>query len=192
MTRRIKQKKSVAPVIPNWAHADAIIERVGTHQRTIEDLRRQAQTDIDIIKDRMQKQIDQRQNSIALYLQSLEMFCEQHRDDFGRAKSKKLTFGTIGWRFSSRIIIKPKKTLELIKTMLSASFRKQCIKVKESVDKNALANLTDEVLAEVQARRQEKDVFFVEPASVDEVDHRTKRNDNSTGGRVPAGTKRSD
>ena len=70
----------------------------------------------------------------------------------------------LGWRFSTSV--KPsKKTLELIKQVLSKTMQAACVITKESVSKDALAKLTDEQLASVKARRIEKDVFFVEPSS---------------------------
>ena len=55
--------------------------------------------------------------------------------------------------------------------MFSKAKAAACIRVKESVDKEALAKLTDEQLADIGARRKEKDVFFVEPALPEAVDY---------------------
>jgi RNase H-fold protein (predicted Holliday junction resolvase) len=45
-----------------------------------------------------------------------------------------------------------------------------CIRIKESVDKEALAKLTDERLSIVKARRKSKDAFFVEPTLTEAAD----------------------
>ena len=102
-----------------------------------------------------------------------------HRDDFKGQKSRKLNFGTLGWRKSTAIrttkstyqIIKNALLNKLVIAGLTRAKLNACIRIKESVDKDALARLTDEQLADIKARRDIRDVFFVEPSSQKAADY---------------------
>jgi hypothetical protein len=107
---------------------------------------------------------------IDLCTRSLEAFAIANKKAFGKQRSRKLQFGTIGWRKSTSTKIK-KTTLQLIKDVFSAAKAKTLIIVKESVDKQALAKLSDEDLAKVDAKRHVKDLFFVEPDLTKAVNH---------------------
>jgi phage host-nuclease inhibitor protein Gam len=129
-----------------------------------------AKDDINEIKAELAEKVKPLQEEIKLKVRSLEAFAALHKNDFGKKRSRKLNFGILGWRKSTSISIK-KNTLELIKQVFTNAKQKMCIRVKESVDKEALAKLTEEQLASVGARRKEKDVFFVEPSSQEAVDY---------------------
>ena len=114
----------------------------------------------DQVKADLKKQSAPVIEKIQKHVRSLEAFCADHRDVFGKAQSRKLLFGVLGWRKSTAISIK-KTTLEKIKAVLSSA--KRYLHIKETPNKEALAKLTDEQLASVDARRVTKEVFFAEP-----------------------------
>jgi len=170
MAKRIKSDRPVLIPVPDWVHADNCIWRTGDLQTQIREAEETAKDDINKIKAKLAKKTKPLQEKIKLYVQSLEAFAATHKNDFGKQRSRKLSFGILGWRKSTSIPIK-KNTLERIKQMFVKATQKMCIRVKESVDKEALAKLTDEQLASIGARRKEKDVFFVEPSSQEAVDY---------------------
>jgi hypothetical protein len=94
----------------------------------------------------------------------------RHAEEFGKSRSKKLSSGRLGWRKSTSIQISPKKTLELLREF-PAHIRKLCIRIKESVNKDGLAALTDEQLKTLKARREVTEVFYVEPAVAEAVNN---------------------
>lgn len=163
-SRRIKQAGLLIP-IKDWSEADAMIKRIGDVINQITELEVKANQAIDNVKAELAEKVKPLQESIELHTNSLEAFAVNNQDDFAKARSKKLNFGLLGWRKSSSITI-GKNTLDLIKTILknkSVMF----IRYKESIDKEALKRLTDEQLASVGARQVTKDMFFVEPDSVE-------------------------
>ena len=168
--KRIKSDKPALIQVRDWAHADELVRKIADRQTIIEKLEATANLKIDNTKKVMAAGVKGNQNAIKRFQESLEAFATTHREDFKKQKSRKLNFGVIGWRFSTAVKTK-KNTLELIKQVLSKALQKSCIRIKESVDKDALAKLTDEQLASVKARRDEKDVFFVEPASTKAADY---------------------
>lgn len=168
--KRVKSDNPLLIPVPNWEEADELVRRVGDLQLQIQDEGATAKSDIDEIKAGLAIAVKPLQEKIDLHIKSLEAFATNNKKDFGRARSKKLNFGVLGWRYSASISIK-KETLELIKKILPAAKRNACINTKETVNKTAMAKLTDGLLAKLRARRVEKDVFFVEPEIPEAVDY---------------------
>lgn len=170
--KRIKSDKPALIHVRDWAHADRIIRQIADHQFIMEKLEMTAKIKIDNVKKVMLLGVKDSQDAIKRYQESIEAFATTNRADFKKEKSRKLNFGILGWRFSTSVKISTKKTLGLIKELFSKALQKSCIITKESVSKEALAKLTDEQLTSVKARRDEKDVFFVEPASTKAADYK--------------------
>ncbi len=170
MAKRVKSDKPVLLPVQHWGYANEFVRRIGDLTMKITAAEHKAKDDIDEAKAELAKTVKPLQEKIKLYAQSLEVFAVTHKADFGKKRSKKLNFGLLGWRKSTPINI-TKKTLELIKQVFSKAKAAAYIHFKESVDKEALAKLTDEQLASVGARRKEKDVFFVEPDLPEAVDY---------------------
>jgi phage host-nuclease inhibitor protein Gam len=88
----------------------------------------------------------------------LGAYAEYNRDElFKDKKSVQLSFGVFGYRKSTSIHIK-KTTLELLQKLHMDRY----IRIKEEPDKEAMADLDDEALAQVDAVRKVKDDFFCE------------------------------
>ncbi len=170
MAKRVKSKVKLI-VISDWKEADKLLRRVGDMQIKICQIQNEAIDDINEIKADLAKTIKPHQERIVQATRSLEAFAVNHTEDFEKQRSRKLNFGLLGWRKSTSISIKKDTTLKLIKEVFTKAKRKPLIIVKESVDKNALAKLTDEQLACIKARRKVKDDFFVEPNIPDAVDY---------------------
>ena len=172
MAKRVKSNKLILRSVPNWEHADHFIRRIGDLTMQISQAEHKAKDDINEIKAELTEKTKPLQETIKQYLRSLEVFATTHKSDFKKAKSRDLSFGILGWRMSTSIKIK-KNTVGIIKRVFVKAQQKFYIRVKEAVDKDALAKLTDEQLASIGARRERKDVFFVEPnlpAAVDYVE----------------------
>jgi phage host-nuclease inhibitor protein Gam len=169
MAKRIKSKQPNLIPIKDWQEADRLVRIIGESRASIEKSEAEAKNKIDVIKARLAGDVEGTQKLIETTCRSIEAFALAHKDDFGAAKSRELNFGIIGWR-KSTFITNGKKTLELVKNI----YGKACayIRVKESLDKEALARLTDEKLAEIGARREITDDFFVEPSIVKAAEYR--------------------
>jgi len=165
---RVKSIRNLE-VILNWSQADQIMLRIGTLQSDIQAEEAQATAKIEKIKAELAIEVESLQDAVTYYTESVQAFAVAHREEFGKAQSRKLNHGTVGWRKSVAISVK-KTTLGLLKTVFCKK-APQYIHVKETPDKEAMAKLTDEQLATVGARRKRKEVFFVEPDSTEAADH---------------------
>ena len=84
-----------------------------------------------------------------------------HRDDMDGRKSKQLTFGTVGFRRSTRIALpSAKEKLAAIVARLKSKGMTDCIVQPDArVDKDALKKYSAEQIAEVGATLTVEDVF---------------------------------
>jgi phage host-nuclease inhibitor protein Gam len=166
---RIKADRQALITIHDWSAADQLIRELGEIETTISKAEGAATAKINNIKAALEDQVNQLQDRQKYIVKSLEEFALGHTKDFGECRSRKLDFGILGWRASTVIEIAA-TTLERIKEYLTSAEQKACIRVKESVDKEALGKLTDERLQVVKARRKTKDAFFVEPLLTEATD----------------------
>jgi len=169
MGKRVKSHKPDLLPVEDWQKADEYISAIGDMQQAINRSQDQSQKRIDKIKEALAADVAPRQAAIKMYVRSLEAFAESHKTEFGDKRSRALNYGTLGWRKSAAIHT-TKRTLDLIKQFFAKSMR-TLVHVKETVNKEALAKLTDEELAKVAARRQGRDTFFVEPFGIEAADY---------------------
>jgi len=167
---RIKSAKQGLIQIRDWAEADKLVGAIGELQAGIEEREQKARIAIDEIKAALAAGVKPIRETIEHSVASLEAYATAHRDELGKARRKKLALGSVGWRKSTSIRVKG-TTLERIKAVFSAAKARILIRTKETVDKEALAKLTDEALASIAARREEKDVFYVEPSKVEAAEY---------------------
>jgi phage host-nuclease inhibitor protein Gam len=169
MKHRVKSEKPAIIPIGTFEEADTILREIGDLQMQINQAETTAKEIIDEAKAELAETVKPLQEQIRNKADSLEVFCSAHRSEFGNQQSRKLNFGSLGWRKSTSIILNA-ITLELIKRV----FGKRAdtyIRTKEEPDKEALASLKDEELKEVGARRKVKEIFYAEPALPEAVDY---------------------
>jgi len=169
--KRVKSGKPSILPIENWEQADKLLAEISNLQLANNKDDESAKEKIDEINAELARNKTARKTSISQRLRSLEAFAANHQDDFDGNRSRRLAYGTVGCRKSTSISISRDTTLDLIKEVFSKVKAKTLITIKESVSKDALARLTDEQLASVNARRKVKDDFFAEPSMPDEVDY---------------------
>lgn len=97
----------------------------------------------------------------ALLETALKDFAIAHRADMGKAKSKALTFGKVGFRQSTRLTLP--RGVEKVKTIIEELLRrgmKECVVYPEpKIDKDALKKYSAGEIAEVGAKLEVEDVF---------------------------------
>ena len=90
---------------------------------------------------------------------AVKEFCEANRAEFAKVKTRELTFGSVGFRLSTKIIVKRMAdTLQALKDL----GLKACIRIKEELDKEAMKNLSTETLAQVGAGLKTENAFGYE------------------------------
>jgi phage host-nuclease inhibitor protein Gam len=150
--------------IKSLEDANLTLKEIGLLEHELEHIDAEAHKKIAEIKSESAKQGEGIRKRIVDLSALLGTYADYNREElFKDRKSVVLSFGSFGYRKSTSISVK-KTTLELLKKLGKIIF----IRTKEEVDKEAMAVLTDEELAMVDAVRKVKDDFFCE-ANKEEV-----------------------
>lgn len=166
---RIKSEKQLIQ-IDTWEQADAILRGIGDNQLKINQAESSAKEKIDEIKEKLAEAVKKAIDDTKIKVKSLEAFCLHHRGDFAGQKSRRLNYGTIGWRRSVAIETN-RDTLELLQSQYGGKELMNLLHIKKTVNKEAVAKLTDEQLADINAQRKTRDMFFAEPDLPKAVDY---------------------
>jgi len=92
--------------------------------------------------------------------EAITSFSEMHKDEFTQTRSKDLTFGLVAYRVVRKIMI---RSNEACVAALRALKLDQYIRVTEEPNKEAMADLEDNQLAKVGAKRKVEDRFRIKP-----------------------------
>ncbi len=151
-------RKRVESSIKNWEGADQALLEIGRIDRQVEATEAMAQGMIEGIKEEAVRQVKPLQERKAALELQLQAFAEAHREEL-KGKSRRLNFGTVSFRQSTKIVIRGVKAC--IDALRNLGL-KDYIRVKESPDKEKMKDLDDSILAQVGAKRQPEDVFGYE------------------------------
>jgi phage host-nuclease inhibitor protein Gam len=136
--------------------ANLTLKEIGLLERELEAIDGDAHKQIAEIKTAAVKTGEPVRKRITDLSALLGAFAEYNRDDlFKDKKTVQLSFGIFGYRKSTSISVK-KTTLDLLEKLGMSKY----IRVKKEADKDTMAELDDEALAQVDAVRKVKDDFF--------------------------------
>jgi phage host-nuclease inhibitor protein Gam len=138
--------------------ANLVLKEIGLLERELEAIDAEAHKLIAEIKADAVKKGEGIRKRIADNSARLGAYAQYNREElFKDRKSVEISFGSFGYRKSTSISVK-KATVELLRKLNLLKY----IRVKEEPDKEAMAELDDETLAQVDAVRKIKDEFFCE------------------------------
>lgn len=144
------------PTLQSWNDVDTTLAEIAKADRELMLIESAANEKIEeirtAIKDASQPVLKRKAGLEA----QIKDYCEANRAEFTKVKTKALVFGEVGFRLSTKIMIKNiASTLQALKDL---SLQK-CIRIKEEPDKETMKTLTDETLAEVGAARKTENTF---------------------------------
>jgi len=144
--------------IENLDQANLVLKEIGILEKELESIDSEAHKQIAVIKEEAVKKGQKIRERIFGDSEALSAFAAYNKDEiFKEKKTIQLSFGSFGYRKSTSISVK-KTTLELLKKLNLDKY----IRIKEEPDKDAMAGLDDETLAQVDSVRKVKDDFFCE------------------------------
>ena len=156
---------AAAPLIKTLKEADAVLAQIAALRRNIALIETGLNDDIDALKGKAAAEAEPHKQEIAALEQSLARFAEYNKPElFAKRKSCDLTFGSLGFRSSSKIKLLSKMTWERVLQALRDTGLRQCIRTKEEPDKEALKALSPEHLRELGCKVVQEDTFFYEIA----------------------------
>ncbi|MDA8170289.1 MAG: host-nuclease inhibitor Gam family protein [Nitrospiraceae bacterium] len=153
------RKRVAASKLKSWDEVDDCLKFVGLIDLKLQQIEGELNIAVISAKEAAAKAAAPLIEKKELLELAMKEYAEEHREDFGDRKSRALTFGTVSFRVSTRILItNAKKCVEQLKAL---GLRKYLI-IKESPNKDEMAALDDATLAKVGAKRKTEDAFGYE------------------------------
>ena len=150
----------VVEALRSWDEVDEKLREIGRLQIDAEELENEMDEKIKRIKERYVTKVKMLREEAEKLTLSIQAFAQAHREAFGDAKSKAMNYGVLGWRKSTKLVLR--RLADTLARLKDAGLD-EYIKVKESVDKSKLREAPQEVLDQVGAKLKSEDIFFVEP-----------------------------
>lgn len=163
--KKLLNNPHAAPIL-DLLDVDAALAKIFDLKNSIDAVQAATEKQINAIKDEAAVQCLHWTGQIQSLEEAMLKFVESNRAQlFAKNKSVKLNAGVIGYRFSSRLVIKnAKATIEKIRQFFRQR-AKDVIIVKESPDKNALAKWQPAELKKIGAQLETRDEFYYEPVN---------------------------
>lgn len=96
-----RRKPKDTPVLQSWDEVNAALEELGGIDRDLRIITTTAEEDINRARAKAKVQTDPLERHRKALEAALEQYAAHHKAEFGRKRSRRLTFGTIGWRKGS-------------------------------------------------------------------------------------------
>lgn len=155
--------KPNAVMVKDVKGAEAVMLELAQLGRDAERIRLDAEENIDLINENASKEMEpirarKKELEAALCTYATLNKCEL----FSKRKSVETPYGPYGFRKSTKLLTLPKLKLSDVLERLQELDITEAIKVKRSVDKEAMREWPDSKLETVGMRRTSKDEFYIE------------------------------
>ena len=155
------QEKLNIPALVSWDEVDNCLREISECKIAKTTIEGEMNITINDAKEKaaaLSAPMDKRIKHLSLIVQT---FVESVRADMD-GKTKALNFGKVGFRQSSSVTVPTSKLPSIIKAMKKYDME-DCIRINESVDKEALEKYPDKDILKIGCSRKVKDTFFLEP-----------------------------
>jgi phage host-nuclease inhibitor protein Gam len=153
------RKRFEGTQLKSWEEVDDTLRRIGEIERDLMLIEGDTNHAIDELKAKAKTDSKPLQDQKAGLELAIKEFCEANRGEFLKVKTKQLVFGSVGFRLSTKVLIrKVGDTLQALKDLNLTA----CIRTKEEIDKEALKNLDGNTLATIGASLRTEDAFGYE------------------------------
>lgn len=158
MTRK-RLPTEAAPTLKTLEDVDATLARIGELTRELEAIAADTEETIACARETAKIRAEMPATEKALLERALQDYGGAHRADFAKVRTKELAHGSIGFRLSSKVVI---RRIGDTLTALKDYGLKACIRITEAPDKEAMRNLDAATLASVGATLKTEDTFWYE------------------------------
>lgn len=159
-------KKQSDIIIASREDADRALQRIGQLQLHISAAEHDANEQIDAIRETLVQETKLYREALAQNQATLEAWAKSDARNWDK-KSLELNWGQVGFHLG-KPAIKFILTVENVIEKLRGKKMASCIRVVEEVDKEALANYDDDIIAAVGCKRTKpKDKFWYETKEIE-------------------------
>lgn len=153
------RKRLPGTTLESFDEVDRCLAEIAEIDRELGLLEAAQQESIDRIKANTKAAAEPLQNKRTGLELAIQQFCEANRSEFVDTRTRVLTFGSVGFRRSTKVVIKRvADTLQALRDLGLSG----CIRTKEELDKEAMKNLPIETLNAVGATLKTEDAFGYE------------------------------
>lgn len=160
------RRKSVqASAYKSWEDINEALRQVALAEIEISDLESAMEKQIIGVKKSAEIEIQPHLDRIKTIVKDIEIYVDEHNDELAKKKTVELNFGKVGYRLSTKVTLpKSKEKLQDIIRRLHKLGMKDCVVVKESVNKEVLKQYGEDRVLEVGAGWKQSDEFWCEAA----------------------------
>jgi len=155
VTKREKPKSA----IKSWEDANEALRQIGSIETGLERIEAAMQDRINDYKKRAEDQAAPLLREKAALELGIKEFAGERKREFADVRSRQMLFGSVGFRKSTKITYR--KAAAVVEKLKELGLM-NCVKVKESPDKDAMKKLPDARLQQVGAKRKSSDDFWYE------------------------------
>lgn len=153
------RKRVTEPQLMSWEQVDECLKVMSDAENQISVITAEMNAAIAQIKSDAEEKAARFKEMIKQNEGKIKEFTTIRKEDL-KGKSKQLTFGTVGFRQSTKLLL-PSDTAEVI-VKLRENGMADCINVKETINKETVKSYPEEDILRIGAYLQKSDTFWYE------------------------------
>lgn len=153
------RKRVTEPQLMSWEQVDDCLKVMSDAENQISVITAEMNAAIAEIKSDAEKRAAQFKETIKQNEGKIKEFTTIRKEDL-KGKSKQLTFGTVGFRQSTKLLL-PSDTAEVI-VKLRENGMADCINVKETINKDTVKSYPEDDILRIGGYLQKTDTFWYE------------------------------
>ena len=153
------RKRVTEPQLKNWEEGDACLKVMGDAENQISVITAEMNAAIAEAKKAAEEKAAQYKETIKQNEGKIKEFTTIRKEEL-KGKSRQLTFGTVGFRQSTKLLL-PQDTGEVI-LRLRENGMADCINVKETINKDTVKSYPEEEILKIGGYLQRSDSFWYE------------------------------
>ncbi|MEG0178041.1 MAG: host-nuclease inhibitor Gam family protein [Oscillospiraceae bacterium] len=149
-----------APLLKSWNDVNNALREIAVEQISIQDIEGDMNKQIIGIKKIADETCKPHISRISQLEHEIKAYTEEHREELGKTKTRLFTFGNVGYRLATSVVVSSKAdVLEGIIRKLKARAMNDCIITKETVDKVALKKYGRDTVNAIGVKWKQEDAF---------------------------------
>ncbi len=153
------RKRVTEPQLKSWEDVDVCLKVMSDAENHLSMITAEMNAAIAQAKKEAEEKAAQFKETIKQNEGKIKEFTTTRKEDL-KGKSKQLTFGTVGFRQSTKLLL-PSDTAEVI-LKLRENGMSDCINVKESINKDTVKSYPEEDILRIGGYLQRSDTFWYE------------------------------
>ncbi len=153
------RKRVTEPQLKSWEDVDACLKAMSDAENQLSVITAEMNAAIAQAKKEAEEKAAEYKEQIKQNEGKIKEFTTIRKEDL-KGKSKQLTFGTVGFRQSTKLLL-PSDTAEVI-LKLRENGMADCINVKETINKDTVKSYPEEDILRIGGYLQRSDTFWYE------------------------------